>query len=39
MRGYKRTIVAFFLFGERPNWNIGVSYLFIIGAVYFAFRG
>ncbi|MDQ3254269.1 MAG: DMT family protein [Acidobacteriota bacterium] len=33
------TVVAFFLFGERPGWNIGVSYLFIIGAVYFAFRG
>jgi len=33
------TVVAFFLFGERPSWNIGVSYLFIIGAVYFAFRG
>lgn len=33
------TVVAFFLFGERPNWNIGVSYLLIVGAVYFAFRG
>ena len=33
------TILAFLLFGERPSWNICVSYLFIVGAVYFAFRG
>lgn len=33
------TGLAFLLFGERPSWNIGVSYLFILGAVYFAFRG
>ena len=33
------TGIAFLLFGERPSWNIGVSYLFILGAVYFAFRG
>ena len=23
----------------RPSWNIGISYLLIVGAVYFAFRG
>ena len=33
------TILAFLLFGERPSWNIGISYLLIVGAVYFAFRG
>lgn len=33
------TILAFLLFGERPSWNIAVSYLLIVGAVYFAFRG
>ena len=33
------TVVAFLLFGERPSWNIGISYLLIVGAVYFAFRG
>ncbi|OHB80612.1 MAG: hypothetical protein A2V98_01025 [Planctomycetes bacterium RBG_16_64_12] len=33
------TVIAFALFGERPSWNIFVSYLFIVGAVYFAFRG
>ncbi|NOT25741.1 MAG: DMT family protein [Acidobacteria bacterium] len=33
------TGLAFLLFGERPSWNTGVSYLFILGAVYFAFRG
>ncbi|MCP9495651.1 MAG: DMT family protein [Pyrinomonadaceae bacterium MAG19_C2-C3] len=33
------TVIAFFLFGERPSWNNLISYLFIIGAVYFAFRG
>ncbi len=33
------TVIAFLLFGERPGWNILVSYLFIVGAVYFAFRG
>ena len=32
------TIMAYFLFGESLRWNIGVSYLLIIGAVYFAFR-
>jgi len=33
------TVLAFLLFGERPSWNIGISYLLIVGAVYFAFRG
>lgn len=32
------TVIAFLLFGERPSWNIGLSYLCILGAVYFAFR-
>jgi len=33
------TVMAFFMFGEKPNLNTGISYLFIVGAVYFAFRG
>jgi uncharacterized protein (DUF486 family) len=33
------TVIAFLLFGERPSWNIIISYLFILGAVCFAFRG
>jgi uncharacterized protein (DUF486 family) len=33
------TLFAFFVFRQAPKWNYGVSYLFIIGAVYFAFRG
>lgn len=33
------TLIVFLLFGERPSWNILVSYLLIVGAVYFAFRG
>jgi uncharacterized protein (DUF486 family) len=33
------TVIAFVLFGERPSWNLCVSYLCIVGAVYFAFRG
>lgn len=33
------SVIAFVLFGERPSWNIIVSYLCIVGAVYFAFRG
>jgi uncharacterized protein (DUF486 family) len=33
------SVIAFLLFGERPSWNIFVSYLCIVGAVYFAFRG
>ncbi|HEY1867653.1 MAG TPA: DMT family protein [Candidatus Cybelea sp.] len=32
------TIFAFVIFGQVPKWNYGVSYLLIIGAVYFAFR-
>lgn len=32
------TIFAFVVFGQIPKWNYAVSYLFIIGAVYFAFR-
>jgi uncharacterized protein (DUF486 family) len=32
------TVIAFLLFGERPSWNIFVSYLFIVGAVYCIFR-
>ncbi len=31
------TVIAFFLFGETPKWNILVSYLFIVGAIIFAF--
>ncbi|HEY0366050.1 MAG TPA: DMT family protein [Pyrinomonadaceae bacterium] len=31
------TIIAYFLFGESLKWNNLVSYLFIAGAVYFAF--
>ena len=33
------TIFAFFVFGQAPKWNYGVSYALIVGAVYFAFRG
>jgi uncharacterized protein (DUF486 family) len=33
------TVFALVVFGQVPKWNYGVSYLFIIGAVYFAFRG
>jgi uncharacterized protein (DUF486 family) len=33
------TVLVFLLFGERPSWNTIVSYVFILGAVYFAFRG
>lgn len=32
------TVFAFIVFGQAPKWNYGVSYLFIVGAVYFAFR-
>ena len=31
------TIVAYFLFGESLKWNNVVSYLLLVGAVYFAF--
>ena len=32
-------IVVFLLFGEGLKWNNVVSFLFLVGAVYFAFRG
>ncbi|MEY2563282.1 MAG: uncharacterized protein QOH88_1475 [Verrucomicrobiota bacterium] len=32
------TVVAFALFGSTLKWNYLVSYAFIIGAVFFAFR-
>ena len=32
------SIVAFALFHAPLKWNIAVSYLFIVGAVFFAFR-
>ena len=31
------TIIAYLLFGETLKWNNAVSYLLLIGAVYFAF--
>lgn len=31
------TAIAFLLFGEMPKWNHLVAYLFLIGAVFFAF--
>ena len=33
------TVVAYFMFGETLKWNNVVSYLFLIGAVIFAFWG
>lgn len=33
------TIFAFFVFRERPRWNIAVSYGLVLLAVYFAFKG
>jgi uncharacterized protein len=33
------TIFAFFVFDQVPKWNYVISYLFIVGAVYFAFKG
>jgi len=33
------TIVAYFMFGETLKWNNIVSYLFLVGAVVFAFWG
>ncbi len=33
------TIVASFMFGETLKWNNVVSYLFLVGAVVFAFWG
>jgi uncharacterized protein len=32
------TIFAFVVFGQAPKWNYAVSYVCIVGAVYFAFR-
>jgi len=32
------SVFALVVFGQVPKWNYAVSYLFIIGAVYFAFR-
>jgi uncharacterized protein len=32
------TVFAFLVFGQTLKWNYAVSYLFIIGAVYFAFK-
>lgn len=32
------TVFAFLVFGVAPKWNYGVSYILLIGAVYFAFR-
>ena len=32
------TIVAYFLFHTPLKWNFVVSYAFIVGAVYFAFK-
>ena len=31
------TIIAYLLFGETLKWNNAVSYLLLVGAVYFAF--
>ena len=33
------TIFAVVVFNQTPKWNYVVSYLFIVGAVYFAFKG
>jgi uncharacterized protein (DUF486 family) len=32
------TLIAYLLFGETLKWNNVVSYAFIVGAVFFAFR-
>ncbi|MDQ2817856.1 MAG: DMT family protein [Candidatus Eremiobacteraeota bacterium] len=32
------TVFAYFVFDQVPKWNYAVSYAFIIGAVYFAFK-
>lgn len=32
------SVVAWFLFKEKPTVNQGISFLFLIGAVYFAFK-
>lgn len=33
------SVVAYFMFGENLKWNNVVSYLFLVGAVVFAFWG
>ena len=32
------SVFAFFVFGQTLKWNYAVSFLFIVGAVYFAFK-
>ena len=32
------TVIVWIIFKETPKWNIFISYLFIIGAVFFAFK-
>ncbi|MFN2527296.1 MAG: DMT family protein [Candidatus Baltobacteraceae bacterium] len=32
------TVFAYFVFGQTLKWNYAVSYLFIVGAVFFAFK-
>ena len=32
------TVFAYVFFGQGLKWNYGVAYLFIVGAVYFAFK-
>ncbi len=32
------TVFALVVFGQALKWNYAVSYLFIVGAVYFAFK-
>ena len=31
-------VFAYFYLGEAVRWNYAVSFLFLVGAVYFAFR-
>jgi len=33
------TVMVALMFGEMPTWNIAVSYILLVGAVFFAFRG
>lgn len=32
------TVFAFFVFDQTPKWNYLVSFAFMVGAVYFAFK-
>jgi uncharacterized protein (DUF486 family) len=32
------TVFAYFVFDQVPKWNYAISYLLIVGAVYFAFK-